>query len=799
MVRGKEGLLIAVKKGTFLSVEKVTDKTADGDKNVLSVRVRYPNFTLRAIVVHAPQESQKLEAQRFFEMIKLETERGQLNGDSILVLGDMNARVASIDGEVQCEGHSANGVLLYELMKKHSLNAANLHPNATGKWTRIQPKKDKVEKSQIDFILLESDLLGSILDMTVDECKAYTPYRVTRGKNKQVLTFSDHCAMIVSLNLDLGAIQPSEAKEKMWKITEAGLLKYKDLTQNRSVFFSQEESTTDMYRAWEHYLENTLSKCFKLRKACTPPQKPMHAGGQFVRTVLNKIAAKGKIQREVALTYIKELHVWETRKLEEIRTEKLKDTISNFSEDEKTPPNAYWKIIKATRGKERTKISSLVRNDGVEVFTEESIQHEIIGEFEHRLRNRPAREGWENYTNLTNALAEAIMTSSENTDIPDFSLQELNTMIKKLKRKKSPGPDGVMSEFLMEAGEGILLSLLDVLNSVKNTKQIPQQWNEVNIAIIFKNKGSRKEIINYRGIFLASVVSKVFEKLLKSRIKNELAGIDLCQAGSRSNRGPTDNTFIVNAVIDHHKYLNKCLFLTTYDFQQAFDSLWLQDCVLSLHKLGVPGSVLQIIFNLNRVARIRVKSQFGLTSAATVEDIVQQGRVLAPDLCSASTAEYCGRNKGVSVGLCVISSLAFVDDMLDMSLDCHDAEDANLNAVCFGHKKKLTYSGGKCKTMAVNAKKKDKLPSMFIEGEEMERVTSFKYLGDIFQSNGNNGGLITDRIARGTKVLTQMEVVMAESQSSCTEHCFCPVSCSTPKLGETSQEPTSASSKHPPT
>ena len=167
------------------------------------------------------------------------------------------------------------------------------------------------------------------------------------------------------------------------------------------------------------------------------------------------------------------------------------------------------------------------------------------------------------------------------------------------------------------------------------------------------------------------MVSKVFEKLLKSRIKNELAGIDLCQAGSRSNRGPTDNTFIVNAVIDHHKYLNKCLFLTTYDFQQAFDSLWLQDCVLSLHKLGVPGSVLQIIFNLNRVARIRVKSQFGLTSAATVEDILQQGRVLAPDLCSASTAEYCGRNKGVSVGLCVISSLAFVDDMLDMSLDCH--------------------------------------------------------------------------------------------------------------------------------
>jgi hypothetical protein len=90
-----------------------------------------------------------------------------------------------------------------------------------------------------------------------------------------------------------------------------------------------------------------------------------------------------------------------------------------------------------------------------------------------------------------------------------------------------------------------------------------------------------------------------------------------------------------------------------------------------------------------------------MTAAAVVEDVVQQGRVLAPDLCSASTAEYVGHNKGVSVGTCVINSLvAFVDDMLDMSLDSYDAEDANLNDVTFGGKKKLTYNGPKCKTMA---------------------------------------------------------------------------------------------------
>ena len=53
---------------------------------------------------------------------------------------------------------------------------------------------------------------------------------------------------------------------------------------------------------------------------------------------------------------------------------------------------------------------------------------------------------------------------------------------------------------------------------------------------------------------------------------------------------------------------------------------------------------------------------------------------------SASTAEYCGVNKGVVVGSCIISSLAFVDDMLDASEDTSSAEMAHLQALAFSLK-----------------------------------------------------------------------------------------------------------------
>ena len=48
--------------------------------------------------------------------------------------------------------------------------------------------------------------------------------------------------------------------------------------------------------------------------------------------------------------------------------------------------------------------------------------------------------------------------------------------------------------------------------------------------------------------------------------------VDLCQAGARSNRGPADNIFIVNAVIDH-KIKIKIKKIKRYLFSQVMYNL----------------------------------------------------------------------------------------------------------------------------------------------------------------------------------------------------------------------------------
>ena len=763
--RGKEGLLVAAKEGTFKHIDKVTIDTDDDPKNILAVQIRYPNFSLRVIVAHAPQETDKPNIrEQFFQSIKVEVERGQLNGDIIVVMGDMNGRLSS---DESANSYSPNGEFLKDLIDEHKLLVANFHPNSTGKWTRIQQKKERVEQSIIDYILVEEKTFSDIINVAVDECKAYTPYWVTRRKGERKVVFSDHCVLMMTVSAETGPIVESDSNHrKFWRITESGLEKYKDLTKTRNLFFSEEEkSTSNMYRLWGNYLEGILDKCFK-KKTFTKRQamKLGDCRGRLVRAVLNEEASKGKIQRETVVFYRKRLFEWEMNKLEESRVANLKDTLSHFSEDEKTPPNAYWKILKSVRGREKTNITSVMKEDGVEIFSEESIRHEILGEFKNRLRNREPAEGWENYVKVSNELVELLM-SADVENCCDFTIEELILAIKKLKKRKAPGPDDVLAEFLIEAGEGILLPLLDIFNCVKKSKQPPKQWNSVIITIIYKNKGSRKSLINYRGIFLASIVAKVFERLLKNRMKTQMENVDLCQAGARTNRGPPDNTFIVNAAIDHSIYVGKSLYITAYDFEQAFDSLWLQDCILSLRKLGVPDYILQLIYNLNREALITVNTPYGPTSSALIEDIVQQGRVLAPDLCSAATGEYCGTNKGVAVGTCIISTLAFVDDLLDLSESASDAEEANLHATVFSQLKKMLFnSQGKCKGMIVNKKSSDAQPTMFARDKIIEILSEIDYLGDIFQQNGKNSELVKDRLKRGLQVILKIEAIMAETQ-----------------------------------
>ena len=117
--QGKEGLMVGVRLGSFKDMDEVTDTEL---KNILTVKVKYPNVTLRIIVVHAPQETESDELrEEFFDELNVQLERGLESEDKVMLVGDLNGRVIKEDG-ILCPGaNSPNGKRICEIVQKYEL------------------------------------------------------------------------------------------------------------------------------------------------------------------------------------------------------------------------------------------------------------------------------------------------------------------------------------------------------------------------------------------------------------------------------------------------------------------------------------------------------------------------------------------------------------------------------------------------------------------------------------------------------------------------------------------------------
>ena len=429
-------------------------------------------------------------------------------------------------------------------------------------------------------------------------------------------------------------------------------------------------------------------------------------------------------------------------------------------------PNAFWKLKKSTSKNKQLKLPEVYKKDGSTTTDPDEIKEEAKKEFEHRLRNRAPEPGWEGYVEATNCIVEEILREVQDNS-PMFSMDEMEKAMREMKDRTSPDYFGIHTEIITKAGIGVTGPLLDMFNTIKARKVIPEEWRRVLITMIYKNKGSRHDLEKYRGIFLTVVVSKLFEKMLKARMKDPLERVSLFQSGSKCKKSAADNLFLLRSSVDYSQYLGDSLYITTYDFRQAFDSLWLQDCILVLQKLGVEDYILKLINEMNKKAImiVQIKTPYGLTEPVDVTDIVKQGGILGSPMCSATTAEYCGNNKGISIGPVSIASLAFVDDIADLSTSLDDAVESHKNAIAFAKRKKLQLAPDKCYTMLVQSskRKRNEVPELFVEGERVKEVSSIVYLGDVFNSKGNNDDLMDDRVRRGTATMISIQGFMRET------------------------------------
>ena len=88
-----------------------------------------------------------------------------------------------------------------------------------------------------------------------------------------------------------------------------------------------------------------------------------------------------------------------------------------------------------------------------------------------------------------------------------IKVEEIEGLIKKLKRGKSCGPDGILPEHIIYGGSLLKMWLRKIFNTIVELESIPACLNNAIIVPINKGKGKNPLSTNsYRGISLTSII-----------------------------------------------------------------------------------------------------------------------------------------------------------------------------------------------------------------------------------------------------------------------------------------------------
>ena len=99
------------------------------------------------------------------------------------------------------------------------------------------------------------------------------------------------------------------------------------------------------------------------------------------------------------------------------------------------------------------------------------------------------------------------------------TFEEIEVAVAKLKRGKSCGLDGIVSEHIIYGGPTFKLWLKKVCNAIIDLEVVPPSFLKAVIVPIYKGKGKDPlSTNNYRGISLTSVIGKLFERIVLQRM-----------------------------------------------------------------------------------------------------------------------------------------------------------------------------------------------------------------------------------------------------------------------------------------
>lgn len=321
-----------------------------------------------------------------------------------------------------------------------------------------------------------------------------------------------------------------------------------------------------------------------------------------------------------------------------------------------------------------------------------------------------------------------------------WSEDEFSLALTKLRNGKAPGPDFIHAEFLRYGGPQLHCALRILFNEILQWEVWPVRWCLGLICPIYKRAGDEAELDNYRPITLLSIVSKLFEILLNTRLMAwaETNRI-LCdeQGGFRTKRGCADQLFILKEVWSSRREQKQPTYAAFLDVKSAYDRVWRTGLWYQLFQCGVRGKAWRMIramYNgMERVALVDGRR----TSPFPVDVGVSQGSVLSPFLYSVFIDGLIRQLKaddslGVRMAAEQLVGLLYADDIVLLAPDPVTLQRMLDVTSEYARQWRFHFNGRKSQIVVQGTKQQvadAQVHPWRLDGHQLSAVPEYKYLG----------------------------------------------------------------------
>ena len=228
---------------------------------------------------------------------------------------------------------------------------------------------------------------------------------------------------------------------------------------------------------------------------------------------------------------------------------------------------------------------------------------------------------------------------SMNLDSP-FTLEEVKNAVMQLGRNKSPGLDGLSSEFYQFFWPTLKNDLLSVLNHAIISGDLPHSFRKAVITLIPK-KGDLADIANWRPVSLLNNDYKILAKVLANRLKLYIGNIvhedqSYCVPG----RQIYDNLHLIRDVINCANCNNTPLAILNLDQKKAFDNVDHNYLFGIMKAMGIGDFFISCVKLLYNNAEGLVKVCGSLTSPFPFQKGIRQGCPLSGLLYSIAIEPF---------------------------------------------------------------------------------------------------------------------------------------------------------------